>query len=125
MAEISPTRPLPMPATRPAPRRATGSQVPPILLYVILGIFALNVFDAYATIFWLELELAREANPLMAWLLDYHPVWFVIGKLTLVGSGCLVLWRYRRRRLARAGAYLAFALYATLAGFHFGAAVVL
>lgn len=87
-------------------------------------IFALNVVDAVATLYWVVNGLAREANPLMRELLGIHPLLFVFAKLSLVGLGVWVLWRHRHRPLAVVAIALLFLVYYGLTIYHLRAAVV-
>lgn len=79
---------------------AGGSRGAEWLTYLLGAIFALNVLDALATVFWVSSGLAYEANPLMAELLQVHPGLFALGKLTLVGLGLSLLWRHRDHLLS-------------------------
>lgn len=77
----------------------------------LVVILSLNVIDAVVTLFWVSTGRASEANPLMAPLLQGNAVLFVLVKLSLVMLGVLVLWRFRRRRLAVVGIILVFLVY--------------
>ena len=67
---------------------------------LIAALFCLNAVDAIATIGWVTLELATEANPLMAELLSADPLLFMVGKLGLVALGSTLLWRLQQSPLA-------------------------
>ena len=45
---------------------------------LILG--AVCALDMYTTIYWVVSGHAVEANPLLAWLFDYHPMAFTLAK---------------------------------------------
>lgn len=64
-------------------------------LAILLAV--LNAFDAAATVTFVTLGLATEANPAMAWLLRFGPVPFLIGKFLLVIFGLKVLGSYQTR----------------------------
>lgn len=83
------------------------------LLWVFASIIVLscNALDAALTVCALEFGDATEANPLMALLLAHGTVQFVVIKHLLVSMGLLVLWRYRRLRLARAGVWAVVPVY--------------
>jgi len=71
----------------------------------------LNLIDALATLTWIELGYASEANPVMAELLGAGPVAFVGAKLTLVSGGVYLLWAYRSRKLAVGATIASFLVY--------------
>lgn len=63
---------------------------------VLAALVFLNSFDAGVTIFLLETRYAWEANPLMATAYRYGgPAGFLLMKASVVGLGCLALWRGR------------------------------
>lgn len=86
--------------------------------WLIFLIFALNVIDAVATLIWVATGLAVEANPLMARLIEYHPLAFVTVKMSLVLLGSILLWRLRERILAVATLVFLFVVYYALLLFH-------
>ena len=83
-------------------------------------ILILNLVDALATLTWVELGYATEANPVMAELLGAGPVAFVGAKLLLVSGGVYLLWRYRARRLSIGAIVTAFLVYSLLLFEHLG-----
>jgi|GEM_PF-3009670 len=80
----------------------------------------LNLFDALATLFWVEAGLATEANPVMAQALDSGPALFILSKVALVSLAVGLLWRLRAERFARIAAIPLGGLYALVAGGHVG-----
>jgi hypothetical protein len=66
---------------------------------ILLMLLTLNVFDAFATIYWIENKLAIEANPLMSEWIDLGTNYFVFLKLTIVSFCALLLWKVRDRKL--------------------------
>jgi len=66
--------------------------------HLVIILLAFNVSDTFLTLYWVSNEIALEANPIMAFLLEGHPLLFVVTKLFLVGLGCLLLWRLRKSR---------------------------
>jgi uncharacterized protein DUF5658 len=104
-------------------RRAGEQHLPidwhePYLLFLALTILLLNVADAFLTI-TLLMEGAREANPVLAYVLDQHPKLFAVTKMSMTGAGVLVLVAIARARLfnvMRVGTLLHIVLvgYATL-----------
>jgi hypothetical protein len=101
-------------------RRAHEHHLPidwhePYLLFLALTILLLNVLDAFLTITLLTVG-AREANPVIAFVLDQYPKLFALTKMGLTGAGVLVLVAIARARLfnvMRVGTLL----YAVLAGY--------
>jgi hypothetical protein len=92
------------------PRRRDGRRVgeqhlpidwhEPYLLFLSLMILLLSVADAFLTI-TLIMGGAQEANPLLAFVLRDHPELFAIVKMTLTGTGVLVLVAMARSRFFR------------------------
>ena len=86
-------------------RRAGEQHLPidwhePYLLFLSLTILLLNVADAFMTITLIMIG-AKEANPLLAFILNDHPEWFATIKVTLTGTGVLTLVAMARSRLFR------------------------
>jgi hypothetical protein len=94
-------------------RRATEQHLPidwhePYLLFLSVMILLLSVADAFMTI-TLIMWGATEANPLLAFILRDHPQLFAAIKMTLTGTGVLVLVAVARSRVfgvMRVGAIL-------------------
>jgi hypothetical protein len=101
-------------------RRADEQHLPidwhePYLLFLAIMILLLNVADAFLTLTLLTVG-AREANPLIAFVLEEYPKLFAITKMGLTGVGVLVLVAVARARLfnvVRVGSLL----HAVLAGY--------
>jgi len=103
--------------------RVKPSQLPSrAVFWMAAAVVILNLVDALFTLGFIELGAATEANPLMALLLASGPVTFMIGKLTLVSMGVLLLWRYRARRSAICGLVCATTVYIALCIYHMHAA---
>ena len=79
-----------------APTSLVRWPLPMSLKTALLAIFALNLFDTFATLTWISSSLAYEANPFSANLLYNTPHLFVVFKLSLAGLGCFLLWRLRQ-----------------------------
>lgn len=58
--------------------------------FTALGILAMSLLDAHFTLRVLDLG-AREANPVMAHLIEMGDVWFLSGKLALTAGGVALL----------------------------------
>ncbi len=81
----------------------------------------LNLVDAVFTALWVYGGMAREANPLMASLLEGHPILFVATKLGLVGLGSHLLWTRRNEPLAVVAIFVAFVAYYAVLVLHLDA----
>ena len=85
---------------------------------VLTLVFVFNAADALLTWFWIASNRATEANPLMAYLLAEGPGWFLLGKMSLVLFGVLLLWKFRRAKLAIPSAVSAFWVYVAIVIYH-------
>ena len=81
------------------------------LWLIIAATIVLNLTDAVLTLMWWTLGAATEANPLMAVLLSWGEIPFVLGKLALVSGGSYLLWNHRHRAFAVISIFLAFLVY--------------
>lgn len=70
----------------------------PQLLFLALMIVVLSVSDAFFTLTLLT-NGAVEVNPVLAYLLQNHPAYFAILKMTLTGVGVTVLVAMARKRV--------------------------
>jgi hypothetical protein len=82
-------------------------------------LFALNFIDAVLTIYWVRNGFATEGNQLMATLLDIGDMPFLAVKIAIGAVTAIVLWRWRKIRLAKYGLAVALAVYISLMGIHF------
>jgi len=89
------------------------------LAYQTSLLFALNFLDAVLTIYWVRNGYATEANHLMATLLDIGDLPFLAVKIAIGAVTAIVLWRWRKKRIAKYGLALALAVYIGLMGIHF------
>ncbi len=85
---------------------------------VVATIFVLNVLDGVLTVFWVSSGLAEEANPLMDELLHMSPALFMIGKLSLVALGSVLLWLNRNQPAAVVAIFCLFLVYYCLLLYH-------
>ena len=68
--------------------------------FIILTVLMLlNIIDAAATAYWIDNQLATEANPLMESWLDMSPFFFIFMKVALVLACGTLLWKLRDRKL--------------------------
>ena len=85
---------------------------------LLLGIFILNIFDAFFTMLWLQ-RGGGEANPFMAYLLEMGEEVFLVQKCIVVGIWLIVLLVHKNFRLARIGLYSLAGVYTLLVIGHF------
>lgn len=85
---------------------------------IVKALLVLNLLDAILTLIWVRSGLAREANPLIAQLVNEHAVGFVLVKLGLVGLGSWVLWHWRERPAAVIAIVAAFFTYYLILLYH-------
>ncbi len=74
--------------------------------------------DAVLTLTWVKLEVADEANPIMAALLETDPLTFFLVKVIAVGTACAILWVLRHHKLAKWIALGSMLLYAGIIAWH-------
>jgi len=70
-----------------------------VLRFFLILLLVLNIFDAYATFYWVTNGLASERNPIMQEWLHLNPFVFIYIKLILVGIAIGFLWTVRNRQL--------------------------
>jgi len=85
---------------------------------MLKALLVMNLIDAFATMAWVELKFAEEANPLMAWALEYDIRVFILVKVSLVILGVLLLWRLRSYRITRILTVPVFLLYSYIVLVH-------
>ena len=83
-------------------------------LYKCLLLFAMNWLDAQLTILWIRLNVATEANALMARLLNLGEAPFLTVKLVIGAFTAYVLYRCSHLTLAQRGMKLALGMYVVL-----------
>ncbi|HKR59616.1 MAG TPA: DUF5658 family protein [Pyrinomonadaceae bacterium] len=83
-------------------------------IYKSLLLFAMNWLDAQLTILWIRLNVATEANALMARLLNVGEAPFLMVKLGIGAFTAYVLYRCSHMPLAQRGMKLALGLYLLL-----------
>ena len=86
------------------------------MLYDVLiaYIVSFNLVDIYATLWFIDKELATEANPLMSEALNIGITFFIFAKLFLVVGGCYILRKNIDKKIARYSIWAAFFLYCSL-----------
>ena len=74
---------------------------PRYFIWLLAFIFIANFSDAYFTQKWIELKLAKELNPVMAYLLEEGPGLFVFVKMIIVSLALFILYLRRHSKLAQ------------------------
>ena len=77
-------------------------------------LFALNLLDAQLTVVWVRLNVATEANALMARVLNHSEASFFGLKLAVGAFAAYILYRCAHIPLARRGMTAVLAIYAGL-----------
>ena len=85
---------------------------------LLASILLLNTFDAVFTLFIVTAGLGYESNPLMAWVLGYGPVAFMLVKLAGGGACVYVFSTGYPLWIAVYGAYMVARVYALIAAYH-------
>jgi hypothetical protein len=85
---------------------------------LILGIFMLNILDAFFTLRWLEMG-GGEGNPLMDMLIQTNVQIFLLQKCVVVGLWLVILVIHKNFRIARVGLWTALILYTGILFYHF------
>jgi hypothetical protein len=85
---------------------------------LLLGIFILNILDAFFTMLWLQ-RGGGEGNPFMAYLLEMGEEVFLLQKCIVVGIWLIVLLVHKNFKLARIGLYSLAGVYTALVIGHF------
>ena len=78
---------------------------------VLKTLVVLNIYDAIFTLLWIELNLARELNPFMAFLIEINPILFVVVKTILVNTGVWLIWLNKESSLSKLAIAPVFLLY--------------
>lgn len=84
----------------------------------ILVLFFLNVVDAVTTLVWVKGDLAPEANHLMATVLEWGVLPFLLIKLGMGAVTGVVLYYGSEYKLARIGVAIALVAYIGAIGSH-------
>ena len=77
-----------------------------------------NLLDGLFTFTFLQLQMVREANPLLAWIYTASPVSFMVFKLSCVQFGLLILWQHRHRAAAAFAVRASAGMYAAVVAYH-------
>ncbi|MCB9850549.1 MAG: hypothetical protein H6817_07575 [Phycisphaerales bacterium] len=85
------------------------------VLFLLVGVWMLNLFDLTLTLRAWNDGVMYEQNPLARGLLAYGPGGLAVCKLALVGAATAVLFSYRRFRCAEVASMLALLIYVGVA----------
>jgi len=115
----SATRETPVRAERPALAEAAGADAIGArgrrVLYLLLGVWLLNLFDLSLTLRAWGDGMLHEENPLARVMLQRDPAVLLAFKLSVVGAGTTVLFNLRRFRCAEVASMLVLLVYAGVA----------
>ena len=86
-----------------------------VIKTILSSVLCMNVVDAVASLIYIKhLKVIEEANPIAEFLMSLGDIPFVISKTLIVSMGVYILWKNRKKKLARLGTYLAFTTYFSL-----------
>ena len=85
------------------------------LLWLLIGVWIVNLFDLCFTLLAVEQRILVELNPVAARLLAYGPGVLTLYKFSLLSVGTAILWRCRRHRLSETAAWVVAILCVALA----------
>ena len=85
---------------------------------IVKTVLVLNLLDAVFTLVWVRFGFAREANVMIARLVEDHALGFVAVKLGLVGMGSWLLWQRRNHATAVIAIFVAFLAYYLVLLYH-------
>lgn len=109
---------MPDPSSRVGPLLVGTPQQFGWLQGVVKTVLVLNLLDAIFTLLWVGGGLAHEANPLIADLVNHHPIGFVTVKTSLVAMGSWLLWERREHPYAVVAIFGTFIAYYAVLVYH-------
>lgn len=68
---------------------------------IACALLVMNIIDGLATFFWIEMNIASEANPIMNFLLSYGSDIFLLVKMSSVAAAVFILWIFRKNIISR------------------------
>ena len=83
-----------------------------------VALLVLNLFDGLFTLFFLQLAVAEELNPLMRAAYEQSPLVFMGSKMLVVNAGLLLLCLHRRMRASRLAIRAGAVVYACINLYH-------
>lgn len=88
------------------------------IVALVLVFFTLTVFDAVATVYYVDQVNGTEANPIADWMLRQGRMYFVFAKGVPTLFLVLFVLIHKNFRYGRAAMSVGFGFYLTLAGYH-------
>ena len=85
---------------------------------IVILISVLSLIDGTMTLCWVLFTDATELNPIMKPLIDCHPIIFLVIKTGTVTFFLIILWIFRKNRLARIGLNLLLVIYFSVVIYH-------
>jgi len=85
---------------------------------LVLLFFGLTVFDAIATVYYIDHVHGSEWNPIADWLLRQGRIFFVLGKGVPTGLLLLFVMVHKNYRYGRVALTIGFAFYLLLGIYH-------
>ncbi len=89
------------------------------LFIAVLALLLLSGFDAYMTLTLINQGSVYEANPFMAYFLDYGIIHFTVAKLIITISCICILCLFKNVRLTRIGLPVAIKIYILIVAYEF------
>jgi len=77
--------------------------IPKVILIPAILTIIFNIFDACSTVYFIQNGLAYEANPIMAWLMDFGMEWFMFYKVVFLTIAIAVVARYHKYKISKYG----------------------
>ena len=81
------------------------------LLIAVVAVLLLSCIDAYLTLTLIERGVVIEANPFMAYLMNYGVMPFTITKFIVTASALIILCLFKNVRITRIGLPIAINIY--------------
>jgi len=88
------------------------------LVTLVLVFFALTIFDAIATVYYIDHVQGTEWNPIAGWMLNQGRVFFVMAKGVPTGLMLLFVMIHKNFRYGRIALAIGFAFYFLLGVYH-------
>jgi hypothetical protein len=89
------------------------------LFIAVLALLLLSCFDAYMTLTLIQKGSVYEANPFMAYFLDYGIFHFTAAKLIITIASICILCLFKNVRLTRIGLPVAINIYILIVAYEF------
>ncbi len=83
-----------------------------------VALLMLNLLDGLFTLFFLQLGVAEELNPVMRLAYEQSPLFFMFSKLVIVNAGLWLLCLHRKLKASRVAIRIGAAVYAIIVVYH-------